>query len=157
MNGLEDYLLQSEGKNKEELPSDNPFRGIAFDHGKKRMGWVRNIPFSLIKNQIKSMDDILNGKDNFIFVGMGGSINGIKALRSVVPASSSYILDSLDPLAINDIVKDIESLDKTLVISISKSGTTKETHYIASALKELFKDGWRNHFLWLAIPLHFLK
>jgi hypothetical protein len=58
-------------------------------------------------------------------------------------------LDSLDPQAVSEILKRINKIEKTLVIPISKSGSTTETQALAQTLKGLFEDHWQKHFLWL--------
>ena len=46
---LEKKLLEATGKNQELLSSDNPYREIGFDGGKKRLGWVRVTPYKKIE------------------------------------------------------------------------------------------------------------
>jgi hypothetical protein len=156
-NRLEQYLLEAQGKNREEISSNNPYGKIGFDSGKKRLGWIRVTPFSLIKNSLLKISPLLKGKENFIFVGMGGSINGIKTLFSLFKGHKLFALDSLDPAAVKAILKKIKNTNKTLVISISKSGTTQETQLLSLALREIFGENWDKHFLWLADPSAFEK
>ncbi|MBU0897018.1 MAG: hypothetical protein KKB76_05300 [Candidatus Omnitrophica bacterium] len=61
-NELERYLFEAEGKDKSELSLENPYREIGFDGEKKRLGWVRNIPFLKIKQQRKIIN-LLNAID----------------------------------------------------------------------------------------------
>ena len=152
---LEKYLLEAAGIEKEGLSSDNPYKSLGFDENKKRLGWVNSVPFSEVKKSLEEICSLIEGKDIFVFVGMGGSINGIKPLISLFKKGSFYTLDNLDPEALSEIVKRKDNLEKTLVVSISKSGTTKETQLISLVLKELFSqtlgdDQWQNHFLWLS-------
>jgi hypothetical protein len=150
---LEQYLLDAQGKEKEEVSSSNPYGKIGFDNGKKRLGWVRVTPFTLIKDSLLKISPLLAGKENFIFIGMGGSINGIKTLFSLFKGHKLFALDSLDPAATKAILKKIKNINKTLVISISKSGTTQETQLLSAALREFFGKNWPKHFLWLADPV----
>lgn len=157
-NELERYLFEAEGKDKSELSLENPYREIGFDGEKKRLGWVRNIPFLKIKQYLEKILEIIGDKENFIFVGMGGSINGIKVLLSLFKEHSLYALDNLDPAATEQILTKIKNIDKTLIIPISKSGTTKETQLLSFTLKELFKkESRREHFLMLSDPASFTK
>lgn len=156
-NKLERYLLEAEGKNKEELPLDNPYREIGFDKDKKRLGWLRVIPFVKIRECLEDIFAVIESKENFIFVGMGGSINGIKPLLTLFKRHSLYVLDNLDPLALEEIIKKINNIDKTLVILISKSGSTRETQLLGLTLSELFKENWQEHFLWLTDSGSFKK
>lgn len=150
MNKLEQYLLEAQGKGREELSCDNPYKKIGFDSDKKRLGWARVTPFNLIKDSLLNISPLLKGKENFVFVGMGGSINGIKTLFSLFKGHKLFSLDSLDPAAVKAILKKSKNINKTLVISISKSGTTQETQLLSLALREVFGSSWPEHFLWLA-------
>ncbi len=157
MNTLEKYLLDAEGKSQDLVPSDNPFKMVGFDKDKKRLGWVRVTPFEVINDTLSELLPALKGKDSFIFIGMGGSINGMKTLFSLFKGHKLFALDSLDPQAIAEILKNIKNIERTLIIPISKSGTTLETQSLAKTLKEVFGDNWPEHFLWLADPEAFPK
>lgn len=154
---LEKYLLEAQGKEKAEVAADNPYREIGFDKEKKRLGWVKVTPFSSIKESLLEASELLEGKDTFVFVGMGGSINGIKTLFSLFKKHSLYTLDSLDPGAIKEVLNKTKDINKTLIIPISKSGTTQETQLISCALREVFAKDWPKHFLWLSDPSAFDK
>ena len=159
-NDFANYLLEAAGKDKGELSPDNPYREIGFDGEKKRLGWLKVLPFSAIRISLEKILPAFENKKNFIFVGMGGSINGIKPLLLLFKAKDLYTLYNLDPRALRGIISKIKDLDKILVISISKSGTTQETQLLSLALKELFlnklgKDKWQEHFLWLSDPQAF--
>lgn len=154
-NTLEKYLIEGANTVKEELSSDNPYSGIGFDGEQGRLGWVRTIPFSKIKESLENIVPLLEGKKSFIFVGMGGSINGIKPLLALFEDRPFYTVDNLDPRAIAELVDKIDNLKETMVISISKSGTTKETQLLSSTLREIFinrlgEDSWINNFLWIS-------
>jgi len=93
---------------------------------------------------------------------MGGSINGMKPLFTLFDQKRFYTLDNLDPAALKAIISKIDNLENTLVIPISKSGTTKETQLLSLTLKELFistcgNDKWSDKFLWLSDPSSFSK
>lgn len=159
---LENYLIEAAGSNKSQLSADNPYREIGFDQEQGRLGWIRVAPFSQIEKSLRDLEPLLEGKKNFVFIGMGGSINGIKPLLALFKGNSYYTLDSLDPQATFELVNKINDLKETLVIAISKSGTTKETQLLASTIKELFsqrlgQDAWANNFLWLSDSTSFEK
>jgi glucose-6-phosphate isomerase len=87
---------------------------------------------------------------------MGGSINTVKALIEILGKDSSlklYTIDSLDPAALEELLSSIPDLSRTLVVGISKSGTTKETQDLLKTLREVFQSqglkDYQNHFLWL--------
>jgi glucose-6-phosphate isomerase len=159
---LEQYLIEAAGAGKSQLSAENPYGDIGFDGEKKRLGWVRPPAFSRIKSALEAVAPLLEGRKHFIFVGMGGSINGIKPLLALSGKSNFHILDNLDPGAIRELSDKLKEPQETLVISISKSGTTRETQLLTSALKDLFANrlgagSWQNYFLWLSDTASFPK
>ena len=151
------YLLEAVGKDQKDVSTENPFKENGFDGEKGRLGWARTVDFSLIRSVLSEIEDFIYTFDTFIFVGMGGSVNGMKPLLSLYKDCSIYTIDSLDPAALAELKSKIKNLEKTLVIPISKSGTTKETQLISSSLKLLFGDNWQKHFMLLADPSAFVK
>ncbi len=139
------YLLSAAGRDKKDVASDNPFINIGFDENNARLGWVNPPDFSLISEEVRRILPLLEGKKFFVFVGMGGSINGIKSIASFSPEKAVYTLDSLDPSALSEVLNSIEP-DKTLVVAVSKSSTTKETQLIAKSLKQVISE---ENFVWL--------
>ena len=159
---FEKYILEAEGKTKVQIPSENPYRDIGFDGDNQRLGWVRVLPFEQVRQSLENADGLLSGKDDFIFIGMGGSINGIKPLISLFGNKNFHTLDNLDPSALSDIMSKVKDLKKTAVIAISKSGTTKETQLLAQSVKDIFikslgEDIPKKNFLWLSDPSSFAK
>lgn len=154
---LNKYLLEAQGKDRQRLDVNNPYQRIGFDREKNRLGWVRTIAFEQMKKYLEDLESILKNKKQFVFVGMGGSINGIKTLIPLFKKENYlYTLDMLDPLILEELLKKID-IKKTLILPISKSGTTKETQLLAFTLKKLFGKGWQSHFLWLTDPTSFDK
>jgi len=145
------------GREQNEIPPENIFRATAFDGGKKRLGWSRSLDTETVKNVLTGISDIIYPFETFVFVCMGGSVNGIKPLLSLLPGSKVHTLDSLDPAALAQLKAAIPDLKKTMAIPVSKSGTTKETQLIASSLRELFGVDWQKHFLFLADKGSFAK
>ncbi|MCD6583915.1 MAG: hypothetical protein J7K71_04450 [Candidatus Omnitrophica bacterium] len=151
------YLLDCAGKNKVKVALDNPFRRIAFDGDQSRLGWVSPPIWEELRASLKRIEKLIEGKEEFIFLGMGGSINGIKVLNSLSPQFPLYFLDSLDPSALETVLDKIKKLEKVMVIPISKSGSTLETQLLATTLKELFPGKCKSHFLWLSDKESFSK
>jgi glucose-6-phosphate isomerase len=150
-------LLEAAEKSKNSVSTQNPFREIGFDGNKPRLGWVKPPSWEMIEEVLRDLSGITKDKEEFIFVGMGGSINGIKTLCSLKKDTNFYTLDSLDPRAANEVLKKIGKMEKTLVVPISKSGSTLETMYLAQALRCVFGKRWENNFLWLADRESFSK
>ena len=146
------YLLSAAGKSKQEVLDDNPFREIAFDGDKPRLGWVDIPAFEEVKQAVEKFEEYAAGKKKFVFVGMGGSINGVKAVIESASQENIYTLDSLDPQALQNLISSLGNLENTLIIGLSKSATTKETRLILESLSDLFANEWNRHFLFLTDP-----
>ncbi|MDP4009962.1 MAG: hypothetical protein Q8P53_03175 [Candidatus Shapirobacteria bacterium] len=125
-------------------------KGLLNDNGADRSGWARQPSWEKeIKSRLKQFLEIAKDKTDFVFIGMGGSINTVKAIGNILGNNGEnkvFTLDSLDPEAISELIPKIDP-GKTLVIGISKSGTTKETAQLAKTLKDICGD-----FLWLTDP-----
>lgn len=146
---LRQHIIKAEPKERNDLCDKNIFKNIAYDGDKRRLGWIRDIEFSFIRGWLDDISQFLKQFDTFVFVGIGGSGNGVKAVMSFFPDKSVYTIDSLDPAALKDISDKIKDFSKTLVVPISKSGTTKETQLIAGMFKPFFGVDWQKHFMWL--------
>ncbi len=127
MSGLSDLKNQT-GK----------FLDIGKDGDNLRLGWVNIFPWLDIQTKLQDCLSLIGDHQNFIFVGMGGSINTIKALKSFYQAQNIYTIDSLDPQAYDE----LKNIDNPLIIAISKSGTTLETRLIAQKFSN-------HHTIWL--------
>ncbi len=147
-----EYLLEAAEKAQQDIAADNPFRQIGFDGGKPRLGWARTVDFERVKTVLRQIDDVIYPFNEFIFVGMGGSGNGIKPLLSLYKDCSIHTVDSLDPAAYIELKNKIKDFNKTVVVVISKSGTTKESQMIAAGLRDFFGAAWIKHFLFLSDP-----
>lgn len=152
------YLLYaSEKQSKEQIPDENLYRMIGFENDDSRLGWVNPPAWKDVEAVLKNFLDLEVGrkKTQFIFSGMGGSINVIKALNNTLRKENGikiHTIDSLDPSAIAKILSSIDDLSEILIIGISKSGTTEETLTLLSTLRENFQThglDYHNHFLWL--------
>lgn len=139
---------------RENISTANSFRKIGFDGEKSRLDWVGDAAWSDVDKQIALWDIVLSAKENVIFIGMGGSINTIKALIRLYGLKNVFAIDSLDSKAIDNISSQIgDNWHKTLVVPITKSATTGETHTLANTLIEIFdnrKLDYKNHFAWMA-------
>jgi len=132
---------------KSAVDSNNCFARIGFDGNSARLGWVNPPEFQDIKKVLSKFSDLAKDKEYFIFVGMGGSVNGVKVLSRFDSKEQIYALDSLDPLALEEILLQIDDLNKVLVIALSKSSTTKETQLLAYSLKTVLPG--KDNFLWV--------
>ncbi len=146
-----DYLYQAAGRqNQNEVDNSNLFKEIGFDRGFPRLGWVKPPSWNMVELVLRRLDRYLENKDQFVFIGMGGSINGIKTLHALAPGAPVYCLDSLDPEAVRGTIGAISDKSRTLVIPITKSGTTTESQLLARTFQEFLGEGWQEQFLWLS-------
>lgn len=143
-------LREASLKEQNELSDTNLFKEIGFDGGKGRLGWFRKPEWKDIETSLGAFLKEAEGKDEFIFVGMGGSVNGVKTLIALTGAENIHALDSLDTKAIEALLGKVSDLKKTLVVAISKSGTTKETQLLARSMRQALGDKSKNNILWIA-------
>ena len=154
---LDGYLQEAAGSQKDPLDAANPFKEAAFDGQSPRLGWVKIPDFSLIQAKLEGLKPALSGKKKFVFLGIGGSGNGIKVVLEQFKDAPLYVLDSLDPDAAKAVLKKLSHTEDVLLIPVSKSGTTKETQFLARLFKDLFGEKWSGHFLWMADEPAFAK
>jgi len=147
-----DYLSKASVNKSQDLPPDNIFRQIGFDEGRPRLGWFFPPDFKGVEEAVTSFLEIAKGRDEFIFVGMGGSVNGVKALINLTQTDYIHALDSLDTEAIDDVLSRVRDFNRTLVCLISKSGTTKETRLIAESLRSVWGPNFTESLLWITDP-----
>ncbi|MBN2121353.1 MAG: hypothetical protein JW734_09915 [Candidatus Omnitrophica bacterium] len=151
------HLKEAALKDQKDLSPENIFRRIGFDEAKGRLGWFVPPDFKDIEDALSLFLEAASGKEDFIFVGMGGSVNGVKTLIELTGSPRIQALDSLDTQAIDAALSKIKDLSKCLVCAVSKSGTTKETQLIATSLRDVFKSNIKDNFLWIADPGAFEK
>jgi phosphoglucomutase len=150
-------LIQASERPRSEIKETNIYREIGFEGENPRLGWVIPPTWKKVEEILIRFNDLnaVKGKTNFVFSGMGGSINTIKAIKKIhsnQTRTKIYTIDSLDPAALKELFSQINSLPKTIVIGISKSGTTRETQDILKAMSQRFESQGldiRNHFIWL--------
>lgn len=144
-----DSLQLAVGRDKKDIEKNNLFKKIGFDGENGRLGWALLPTWQQVSDALKAAKPYLKGKTEFIFIGMGGSANGVKTVGLFKKQNNIHVVDSLDPKALDEVISKIKNVKKTLVIPISKSGTTKETQSLANSLKRIFKTGLKKHYLWL--------
>jgi hypothetical protein len=149
-------LIKASERRRLEIQETNLYREIGFEGENPRLGWVIPPNWEKIEESLTRFTDldVIKGKNNFVFSGMGGSINAIKAITKIhgnKTEAKIHTIDSLDPAALKELFSQISSLSQTLVIGISKSGTTRETQDILKAISQRFESEGldpRDHFLW---------
>jgi glucose-6-phosphate isomerase len=89
---------------------------------------------SFVKREVETLKNFLNRVENFesvIQIGIGGSILGVQAiyhgLKNLLKKEKKvFFVSNVDPDNVLSVLKRV-NLSKTLIISVSKSGTTLET------------------------------
>jgi len=147
-----DCLYEAIGKSRDAIPADNLFRTIGFDGPHNRLGWVVPPPSSILERALDVFLTRTSDSREFVFTGMGGSINGVCAFFELEKDPRFHTINSIDPRALEALRGALSYVDRLKVLPISKSGTTSETQLVSSALKELFGAQWQKHFLWLCDP-----
>ena len=163
-NQVEAYLSQlQQEKFNEQLNSAygiskdaaNPkIARIGFDAKENRLGWtLANLNWILGNYRVVEglLEDAQKIRENFkyaVFCGMGGSGLTVQLVKDTFGEGGViiYSLRTTDPRAIKDILDEItaiegsltKALEKTLVIAISKSGTTIETVSHKKYFEELY-------------------
>lgn len=150
-----DNLKSLYGLTRKEAEKVNPYlTKIMFDGEDNRAGWTTEHLEWILNNKQEGLSSVLEeaayireNYKNVIFCGMGGSGLSVETVKETFGKNSSinvYGLRTTDPTAIKNIldeIADVEStgiiteqeenlkraLQETLIIPISKSGTTAET------------------------------
>lgn len=131
-----------------------------------RLGWVIPPSWKEVETVLQRFLDLkaVKGKKNFVFSGMGGSINTVKAVNTLMHFLAQqgliasdyriYTIDNPDGAAMQELLGTLgdEALRQTLVVGISKSVTTQETQALLKTLREKFlanQLALEDHFLWM--------
>ncbi len=121
---------------------------------KEEIGWP-NLPFE--EEEIREISKFTKTErkkwKNILLLGIGGSALGTAAIQEALQKSETknlIILDNVDPDFFTQKLADL-NWEKTLVIVISKSGTTPETmaqfYLIEEILKHEIKKGYQNQII----------
>lgn len=128
---------------------------IGFDGRENRLGWTA-ANLNWILNNYHTVEKVLADAEYIrkhfkyvLFCGMGGSGLSVQLVKDTFGEKQvkTYSLRTTDPKAIKDILDQLTSLEgsldkaleKTLVVAISKSGTTIETVSHKKYFEELYK------------------
>ncbi len=148
--------VATEAHEGKEVPADSIWRKIGFDGDAPRLGWAVKYTPEQIRAWAEPILPWIENAKAYVFVGMGGSINTVKLVRDFLEVENIYTLDNPDRDIIVNVLEQIMSsgigLEEILIIAISKSATTFETHAIASILKEIYAQRGldvHQHMIWL--------
>ena len=127
---------------------------IGFDAKENRLGWtLANLNwilgnYQVVESLLKDAEEIRESFKYAVFCGMGGSGLSVQLVKDTFGEGGViiYSLRTTDPKAIKDILEEItaregsleKALKKTLVIAVSKSGTTIETVSHKKYFEELY-------------------
>ncbi len=154
---FESQLRSLFGKTKSEAQVLSPYMAkIGFDSKENRLGWtvaglewILNNPDRLAQ-VLKDAEFIRKNFIYVVFCGMGGSGLSVQVVKDTFTENQVklYSLRTTDPQMIREILKDIAgseddfalkaALGKTLILAVSKSGTTQETVTHKKYFEDLF-------------------
>ena len=151
------HLQEATKKDKDAISMGNLFREIGFEANTSLLGWAYPPAWHDIKTTIEKALQMksLSSKRHFIWVGTGGWVFLVNALKQTIPASQDitfHTLQSLDPKALVDLFALIEDLSVAVCLGVTQSGKTLETVMLMDALRERFDSAgldYREHFIWL--------
>ncbi len=115
--------------------------------------------FENLCEDIEKLRPFFSKFKHMLVLGIGGSALGARALqkafapgqdRPMHKGKSLWIMDNIDPDCFSDTLNSLPK-EETIVVTISKSGTTIETiaqYFIVRDLyKSLLPESWQNHFI----------
>lgn len=151
------HLHEAAKKEKDAIPMGNLFREIGFEANTSFLGWAYPPAWQDIKTTVETALQMssLTSKRHFIWVGTGGWVFLVDALKKTIPASQDitfHTLQSLDPRALADLFALIDDLSAAVCLGMTQSGKTLETVMLMNALRERFDNAgldYREHFVWL--------
>lgn len=150
-------LREATKKGQDAIPMSNLFREIGFEDNTSLLGWAYPPAWQDIKATAETALQMssLSSKRHFIWVGTGGWVFLVDALKKTIPASQDitfHTLQSLDPKALADLFALIEDLSSAVCLGMTQSGKTLETVMLMDTLRERFDSAgldYRAHFVWL--------
>ncbi|RKY38620.1 MAG: hypothetical protein DRP72_01475, partial [Candidatus Omnitrophota bacterium] len=130
-----------------------------------RLGWLDILERIEKEGKVKQLEKLSQrltqeGFTTGVVLGIGGSANGMLALKGIFGLNNIYILSSVEPITIKKLKKTIRNnLDKPIFFVISKSWTTVETmklkDYFYNLVLEHYKGNKEEagkHFISIADP-----
>ena len=137
--------------------ASNLFRETGFEANTSLLGWVNPPAWQDIQTTVETALQMssLSSKRHFIWVGTGGWVFLVDALKKTIPASQDitfHTLQSLDPKALADLCALVKDLSAAVSLGMTQSGKTLETVMLMNALRERFDSAgldYRDHFVWL--------
>ena len=121
------HLREATRKSKDAISMANLFREIGFDGQSLLLGWVCPPAWQDITVTIERAlrMKVLSTKRHFVWIGTGGWLFLVDALKETMPASNDivfYTLSSLDPQALTNLLTAIEDLSMAVCLGISQIG-----------------------------------
>ena len=151
------HLHEAMRKPKDAISMANLFREIGFEGQSSLLGWACPPAWQDITVTIETALQMasLSTKKHFIWVGTGGWLFLVDALKEAMLASKDIMfrtISSLDPQALTDLFTVVGDLSTAVCLGISQLGKTMETIMLMDVLRERFDSAglnYRNHFIWL--------
>ncbi|MEJ5301482.1 MAG: glucose-6-phosphate isomerase [Thermodesulforhabdaceae bacterium] len=153
---LERYLLKAE----------QAWNKIIEERDKSQLAFWNILQNDLVIREVRTVEEVIRQKswENVLVLGIGGSALGaiaiFKALRhpfhNLVATPRFFVMDNIDPVTFGSLLEMI-NWESTLVIVISKSGTTAETMSQFLIVREKIKkavgpNAAKNHIIAITDP-----
>jgi len=142
-----------------EARADEMAARLREETGAGRLPFLTMPYAAALKDQLSHLKDFLKGFDHMLLLGIGGSALGARALQQAFfpqqdqpghTGPSLWIADNVDSYALEAYLAKLPA-DKTVVVTVSKSGGTIETVGQYFILKKWMQkhagDGWFEHML----------
>lgn len=139
---LDSKIIGSEhGVGKDDLDqcldkAEKAWKKLIEDRHQSKLAFWNILESDSILREIKGVEGIVRNKDweNVLLLGIGGSALGATAIfrslrhpfHNLLLKPRFFVMDNIDPVTFSSLV-DVLDWERTLVIAVSKSGTTAET------------------------------
>ncbi|MGI5827615.1 MAG: hypothetical protein ACOX6V_01180 [Patescibacteria group bacterium] len=136
---------------------ESTFIKVNEDIKNKKYGFINLLEDKDLLKDCKKVFEEISWAKRMIVVGIGGSDLGGRMLKQGLetenpPMEVIFTGDTTDPLVYNQLLKNIDP-DQTVIVVVSKSGSTTETAVGYLVFKEFFKEKigtkWYKHFVFI--------
>jgi|GEM_PF-866791 len=148
---LVQFLREASSLPQSSIRDTNPFKFLGFDRSSGRLGWARKAEYGKIEEEAGKFLKIAQyqQKKKYLFLGMGGSINGIKVAQRVFNLTNVLAWDSLDFSLFHEQEAFFKNPKEITVIGITKSGTTDETHLLVKTFAHFLGKDPAKEIVWI--------
>lgn len=148
---LVQFLREASSLPQSSIRDANPFKFLGFDRSAGRLGWARKLEYGKIEEEAGKFLKLAQyqQKKKYLFLGMGGSINGIKVAQKVFNLANILAWDSLDFSLLSEHEAFFKNPKEITVVGITKSGTTDETHLLVKTFAHFLGKDMAKEVVWI--------